>query len=118
MSTAEGDRAYEFTTTGLSRVAIKGVLWSLVTSFAPSIVAALVFLVTSRSLGPAEFGLVAFASAIATIAGALAPVGFGQAIVQSKIIERRHLDSVFWLCVATSVVFYGILVVLALPLAG
>lgn len=118
MSTAEGDRAYEFTTTGLSRVAIKGVLWSLVTSFAPSIVAALVFLVTSRSLGPAEFGLVAFASAIATIAGALAPVGFGQAIVQSKIIERRHLNSVFWLCVATSVVFYGILVVLALPLAG
>ena len=118
MSTAEGDRAYDFTTTGLSRVAIKGVLWSLVTSFAPSIVAGLVFLFTSRSLGPKEFGLVAFASAIATIAGALAPVGFGQAIVQRKVIERRHLDSVFWLCVATSVVFYGILVALAVPLAG
>ncbi len=118
MSTAEGDRAYDFATTGLSRVAIKGVLWSLVTSFAPSIVAGLVFLFTSRSLGPKEFGLVAFASAIATIAGALAPVGFGQAIVQRKVIERRHLDSVFWLCVATSVVFYGILVALSAPFAG
>ena len=118
MSTAEGDRAYDFATTGLSRVAIKGVLWSLVTSFAPSIVAGLVFLFTSRSLGPKEFGLVAFASAIATIAGALAPVGFGQAIVQRKVIERRHLDSVFWLCVATSIVFYGILIALSVPLAG
>ncbi len=118
MSTAEGDRAYEFTTTGLSRVAIKGVLWSLVTSFAPSIVAAVVFLFTSRSLGPKEFGLVAFASAIATVAGALAPVGFGQAIVQRKQIERRHLDSVFWLCVGSSIVFYGILAALAVPLAG
>lgn len=118
MSTAEGDRAYDFATTGLSRVAVRGVLWSLVTSFAPSIVAALVFLFTSRSLGPKEFGLVAFASAIATVAGALAPVGFGQAIVQRKSIERRHLDSVFWLCVATSVVFYSVLVALSFPVAG
>lgn len=118
MSALDAEPSYEFATSGLSRTAIKGVLWSLVTSFAPSIVASLVFLFTSRTLGPKEFGLVALASAIATIAGALAPVGFGQAIVQRKTIDRRHLDSVFWLCVGSSVVFYGILLVLTWPLAG
>jgi O-antigen/teichoic acid export membrane protein len=81
-------------------------------------VASLVFLFTSRTLGPKEFGLVGLAAAIATVAGALAPVGFGQAIVQRKTIERRHLDSVFWLCLGSSVLFYGLLVVVALPLAG
>jgi O-antigen/teichoic acid export membrane protein len=118
VSSIDAERTYEFRTTGLSRIAVTGVLWSLVMSVAPSLVAALVFLFTSRSLGPKEFGLVALASAIATIAGALAPVGFGQAIVQHKVIERRHLDSVFWLCVATSVVFYALVVALAAPLAG
>jgi O-antigen/teichoic acid export membrane protein len=117
VSALDAERAYDFATTGLSRRAVTGVLWSLVTSFAPSLVAGLVFLFTSRSLGPKEFGLVALASAVATIAGALAPVGFGQAIVQRKSIERRHLDAVFWLCVATSLMFYGGLVALAIPLA-
>lgn len=117
MSSIDAEQPYEFRTTGLSRIAVTGVLWSLVMSFAPSLVSALVFLFTSRSLGPKEFGLVALASAIATIAGALAPVGFGQAIVQRKSIERRHLDSVFWLCVATSIVFYALIVALAAPLA-
>lgn len=115
MSTLEP--SYEFATTGLSRTAIKGVFWSLVTSFAPSIVASVVFLFTSRTLGPKEFGLVGLATAVATIAGALAPVGFGQAIVQRKTIERRHLDSVFWLCLGSSIVFYALLLMLALPVA-
>jgi len=118
MSTLDAEPTYEFATSGLSRTAIKGVLWSLVTSFAPSIVASLVFLFTSRTLGPKEFGLVGLAAAIATIAGALAPVGFGQAIIQRKTIERRHLDSVFWLCVGSSIVFYGLLLVLAVPLTS
>lgn len=117
MSSIDAERAYDFRTTGLSRIAVTGVLWSLVMSFAPSLVSAVVFLFTSRSLGPKEFGLVALAAAIATIAGALAPVGFGQAIVQRKVIERRHLDSVFWLCVGTSILFYALVVALAVPLA-
>jgi O-antigen/teichoic acid export membrane protein len=111
VTTLDAERSYEFATTGLSRTAIKGVLWSLIMTFAPSAVAGLVFLFTSRTLGPKEFGLVALASAIATVAGALAPVGFGQAIVQRKTIERRHLDSVFWLCVGSSILFYGALLV-------
>jgi O-antigen/teichoic acid export membrane protein len=118
MASVDAEPGYGLATTGLSRAAIKGVLWSLVTSFAPSIVASLVFVFTSRTLGPKEFGLVGLAAAIATVAGALAPVGFGQAIVQRKTIERRHLDAVFWLCAGSSIVFYGVVLVLALPLAG
>lgn len=116
-ATDTGDRSYGFATTGISRIAIKGVLWSLLASLTPTIVSSLVFLFTSRSLGPREFGLVALASAIATIAGALAPVGFGQAIVQRPVIERRHLDSVFWLCFLSSIAFFGILLALTFPIA-
>jgi len=118
VTTLDAEPSYEFATAGLSRTAIKGVLWSFVMTFAPSAVASIVFLFTSRTLGPKEFGLVALASAIATVAGALAPVGFGQAIVQRKAIERRHLDSVFWLCLGSSVLFYGALLVGTPFLAG
>ena len=37
--------------------------------------------------------------------------------MQRKAIERRHLDSVFWLCVGTSILFYALVAALAVPLA-
>ncbi|UJW87440.1 lipopolysaccharide biosynthesis protein [Devosia sp. SL43] len=108
---------YDHLKTGRTRAAIVGLLWSLLSGFAPAAIGALVFLATSRALGPAEFGTVALAATITTIASALVPVGFGDALVQRAEITRDHLDTVFWLCFGVAALVYAGVVVAAVPFA-
>ena len=63
--------------------AIRGVFWSGVNSVVPSLVGFLVFLVTSRYLGPAEFGVVALAGSLVALLAVLLPTGFADAAVGS-----------------------------------
>ena len=94
---------------GRASAAIKGTLWSLVSSLAPAVLGLLVFLATSRVLSPAEFGIVAFAASIATIGLAVAPAGFREALIQREGITSVHLDTVFWLCLSASGLIYAVL---------
>lgn len=95
--------------TGRASAAIKGTLWSLVSSLAPAVLGFLVFLATSRVLTPAEFGIVAFAASVGTIGLAVAPAGFREALIQRETISPIHLDTVFWLCLGASVLIFGAL---------
>ena len=95
--------------TGRASAAIKGTLWSLVSSLAPAVLGFLVFLATSRVLTPAEFGIVAFAASVATIGLAVAPAGFREALIQRDTISPIHLDTVFWLCFGAAVLIFGAL---------
>lgn len=104
--------------TGRTVAAVRGTLWSVVNSFAPAAFGIVVFMATSRVLVPAEFGLVAFAASIATLGTAIAPAGFGEALVQRVGLDRRHLDAVFWLCVGSALVIYAVLCVAAGPVAA
>ena len=96
-------------TKGRASAAIRGTLWSLVSSFVPGVLGLLVFLTTSRVLSPAEFGLVAFAASIASIGVAVAPAGFREALIQRDRITPAHLDTVFWLCVGAALLIYAAL---------
>src|SRR6188768_3594023 len=96
-------------TTGRASAAIRGTLWSLVSSFVPSALGFLVFLASSRVLSPAEFGIVAFAVSIASVGVAIAPAGFREALIQRESITSAHLDTVFWLCVGAALVIYAAL---------
>lgn len=96
-------------TTGRASAAIKGTLWSLVSSFVPAALGLLVFLATSRVLSPAEFGIVAFAVSIASIGAAVAPAGFREALIQRQRITPGHLDTVFWLCLGAALAIYAVL---------
>ncbi|HUH75855.1 MAG TPA: lipopolysaccharide biosynthesis protein [Devosia sp.] len=100
-------------TTGRASAAIKGTLWSLVSSFVPAALGFLVFLASSRVLSPTEFGIVAFAVSIASVGVAIAPAGFREALIQRERVSPAHLDTVFWLCVGAALVIYA-----ALCLAG
>jgi O-antigen/teichoic acid export membrane protein len=110
--------SYQHLKSGRAKAAIVGVAWSTMNSLVPLVVSVGVFTITSRYLSPAEFGVVAFAAGIASFASAIAPIGFGEAIVQNTNIEKKHLDSVFWLCVAAAVIIYGGLLLAAWPLSG
>ena len=52
---------------GRAKASISGILWSLVNVSVSTILAVLVFLVTSRVLAPSDFGAVAFAVAMTTM---------------------------------------------------
>jgi O-antigen/teichoic acid export membrane protein len=117
-SAAEAGTRFDHVTTGRSRAAVKGVAWSTLSSIAPALFSMLVFAATSRVLERADFGLVAFAASIATIASTLGPVGFGEALIQRRVITERHTSSVFWLCVIFAVAVYVPLCLIAGPIAG
>lgn len=102
-------------TEGRARAAMSGILWAGLTSLTPTVASALVFLVTSRVLMPADFGLVAFIAALVAMIALFSPTGFGEAVVQYADIGDRHLNTVFWLCAGAGAVLYA-LVLLATPM--
>ncbi|KKB12929.1 hypothetical protein VE25_04585 [Devosia geojensis] len=114
----EPDNTLDHVKSGRTVAAVRGAFWSVISSFAPAAFGILVFMATSRVLGPAEFGLVAFAASVATLGTAIAPAGFGEALIQRVGIERRHLDTVFWLCVGAGIVIYAALCIAAAPVAA
>lgn len=113
VTTETGGKRLDHLKSGRASAAIKGTMWSLVSSLAPALLGFLVFLATSRFLTPAEFGIVAFAASIATVGLAVAPAGFREALIQRTDIEAKHLDTVFWLCVCAAVLIFGALCVAA-----
>lgn len=113
VTTETGGKRHDHLKSGRASAAIKGTMWSLVSSLAPALLGFLVFLATSRVLTPAEFGIVAFAASIATAGLAVAPAGFREALIQRTDIEPKHLDTVFWLCVGAAVAIFGALCVAA-----
>lgn len=118
MTDSQPTPLYPHPKTGRSRAAVRGVIWSTLSSIAPALFGLLVFAATSRVLDRADFGLVAFAGSIATFAGALVPAGYGEVLIQRHIIDDRHLSTVFWLCVLSAVVIYIPVWFLAAPIAA
>jgi teichuronic acid exporter len=103
---------------GRARAALLGVVWSILNIAVSTLLAAGVFLITSRILLPADFGAVAFAASIITVVAVLIPSAFGEALVQRKVLEPGHLDTLFWLTFLISGSGYAAIVLLAAPVAG
>ncbi len=87
--------------------AVRATIWAAINTLIPMATSFGVLVVTSRMLRPADFGVVALASGLALLGSCLCPGGFGEAIVQRFDLSPRHLDSVFWLCMACGCVVYG-----------
>jgi len=113
----DADGAFSHLRAGRARAAVRGALWAGLNSFAPAVVAAGVFTVTSRYLTPTEYGLVMLAASISFFASAIAPAGFGEALIQRRDVTKRHVDAVFWLCIGSALLIYGGLVLLTPLLA-
>jgi teichuronic acid exporter len=103
--------------TGRARAALWGVAWSFVNIGVSTLLAALVFLVTSRILAPEDFGAVAFAASVITLAAVLIPAAFGEALVQRAELRPDHLDTLFWLVLGIAVPGYGLLFALSPTIA-
>jgi teichuronic acid exporter len=102
---AAEDHAYRHT--GHPRAAVTGALWSFLNALVPAVAGMVVFTLASRALTATEFGWVALAAGIGSIASALSPAGLGEGIVQRSDLRRVHLDSVFWACMVSGLLLYG-----------
>jgi O-antigen/teichoic acid export membrane protein len=88
------------------RHAVLGVGWSALNTGSAMLISIIVFIITSRLLGPEEFGIVALGISIVTFVGCATPGGFGEAIVQRAEIGEAHLDTVFWVCVGSGLALF------------
>jgi PST family polysaccharide transporter len=87
--------------------------WSYVATFGQRGIVLLLTFVLAAILGPQDFGTVAMAIAYIIFIEMFVAQGMGAAIIQRKDLSREHLDSVFWLIVAVSIVLSGVSVLLS-----
>lgn len=104
---------FDFLDAERGRAAIRGALWSTLNTLIPTILSALVFIVTSRYLVPQDFGVVALATSIVTFASGFGPNAFGEALIQRRSIRKSHVDTVFWLTFGAAALIYVVLLALS-----
>lgn len=85
----------------LRQRAAKGLFWSAIQKWGRAAITTLTFVVLSRLLTPEAFGLVALASVFTEFVEIFLDQGFSAAIVQRKEVEKKHLDTAFWISIVT-----------------
>ncbi len=75
-------------------------------------------LALARLLTPNDFGLVAIATVIYAIIGAVTELSLGSALIQHKSLDREHYDTAWTLGILRSVAIALVLVVAAYPVAA
>jgi lipopolysaccharide exporter len=74
--------------------------------------------VLARLLVPADFGLVAMATALSGALAAMSEFGFGVALIQNQTADRRHYDTAWTLGLIRGLLVAGALAACADPLAS
>jgi teichuronic acid exporter len=72
----------------------------------------------ARILVPADYGVMALAGVFIATAAMLAEMGLGGAIVQLRDLERRELDTCFWITMTLATIAYAVLSLGAPVIAG
>jgi O-antigen/teichoic acid export membrane protein len=85
----------------LREKATKGIFWSMTQKWGRAAITALTFVVLSRLLGPDAFGLVTLASVFIDFVEIFLDQGFSAAIIQRPQVDRKHLDTAFWISILT-----------------
>ncbi len=79
-------------------------------------VAGLVILL--RKLSREDMGIASLAWSVAIVVEALSGLGVGSALVQTKDVSRRELDSLFWFCTLVGCVLAAAMVVVSPAISG
>jgi O-antigen/teichoic acid export membrane protein len=99
--------------TNLRHETVKGVSWSAVSQLVTQSFTWAISIVLARILGPKAYGLIGMTAVFTGFAGLFSDAGLADAIIQRKKLEKRHLDTAFWI----NVVIGGVITVLILALA-
>lgn len=83
--------------------------WSATTQVSHQVLRFGISIVLARLLSPAEFGLFAMLAVFTGFVKQFGSLGFGASLVQKQNVRPEHLDTVFWINVATGLVLAGVL---------
>ena len=101
---------------GLGTRAAKGVLWTAAGNWGTQAATFAVFVVLSRLLDPASFGLVALAAVFVGLVQLIANQGMLDALIQRRTLDPEHLDTAFWTGLGVGVAAMAVLAGLAYPI--
>lgn len=95
----------------------RGLTWTFIDNWGSQFIGLLIFAILARILTDVDFGVVALAIVFVSFAELIVDQGLGDALIQRKVITRSHIDTAFWVAVATAVVLTVAGIVLSGPLA-
>jgi PST family polysaccharide transporter len=84
--------------------AILGIEWTAGARVAKLILQFIISVILARVLTPKDFGLIGMIVVFTGFAALFSEMGFGAALIQRKVIEERHLSSIFWLNIAVGLI--------------
>lgn len=103
---------------GLQPRVARGLTWTIIDAWGRQVLGLVVFAILARLLVAADFGLIALAAVFVGLAHIVVDQGLGDAIVQRRTLTRGHLDTAFWVALATGAILTAAGVVLAIPIAA
>jgi PST family polysaccharide transporter len=95
-----------------------GAAWMIALRLSMRGVGLVSMIVLARLLVPADFGLVAIATALSGALAAMSEFGFQVALIQNQAADRRHYDTAWTLGIVRGLIVAGALVASARALAG
>lgn len=102
----------------LRKEVLSGLFWTYLERFGTQAVSFVVSIVIARILMPDDYGMIAIVLVFINLSNVFVQGGFGNALVQKKEVDERDYSSVFWLSLGVSLLFYLILFVAAVWIAG
>jgi PST family polysaccharide transporter len=96
----------------------RGLTWTIIDAWGRQLLGLVVFAILARLLVAADFGLIALAAVFVGLANIVVDQGLGDAIVQRQTLTRGHIDTAFWVALATGAMLTASGVVLAIPIAA
>jgi O-antigen/teichoic acid export membrane protein len=103
---------------GLGGRVARGLTWTVIHTWGGQALSLVVFVILARLLTPADFGLVALAVVFVALAQLIVDQGLGDALVQRREITPSHVDTAFWVAMATGAVLTVVAFVAAWPIAA
>jgi len=98
----------------LKKLAVQGVIWSLIDKVTNQIVYLVVILYLARKLGPEDFGLIGMLTVFVLLANSMVNSGFSQALIQrSNRVTERETSTVFYINLVIAGFLYTLLYLLA-----
>jgi O-antigen/teichoic acid export membrane protein len=93
----------------LRRRVARSIFWLAWSRGAVQLLSLATTVLVARILVPADYGVMALASVFIATASTLAEMGLGTAIVQFRDLDRRELNTCFWITVSLATIAYGVL---------
>jgi PST family polysaccharide transporter len=96
----------------------RGLTWTFIHTWGRQLLNLAIFVILARLLVPDDFGLVALAAVFVNLAQLVVDQGLGDALIQRRELSQRHIDTAFWVAVATGLSLVTAGVLLAYPIAA